>query len=132
MLLSVRIKGIFVINYKISGRIVSICGIRPDIKNGRISGQTLLFTLIFSNSVFYIVNISFSYIIYIYTYVDFNGKWFYCILFVSHFLKIRFGFLIVFWFLYLFLKSRYEIVILLSALRLQKLDLLLQKPKKRS
>ena len=40
-------KVIFIVKYKrlncrISGRIVSISGIRPDIKNGRISGPTLV------------------------------------------------------------------------------------------
>ena len=40
-------KVIFLVRYKrlncrISGRIVSISGIRPDIKNGRISGPTLI------------------------------------------------------------------------------------------
>ncbi len=40
--------GIFVIKYKrFNCRIIPISGIRPDIKNGRISGPTLVLTIVF-------------------------------------------------------------------------------------
>ena len=54
MLLAVCYKGFLLLNikklnYQISGQIVSISGILPDLENGQISGPTLLYNIESSN-----------------------------------------------------------------------------------